>query len=370
VHKKILRPVAQPLGAGGGSVLLDTGTLSITGSGSTNRGLTLGNNANTLNVDGTVTMSGTIGGGGSGATFTKSGAGTFNQSGAGSWNSNVNVTAGTYNVTSTGSIAGVGVVGISGGATMNIDTATQVRASSFNISAGTVNLNAGTLRTNGITVAGGSAFTWGAATLTVQNAGSGSSGSVDRTGNNGAGGAASGPNVYEGTVLNVNNGSGTLATTSGSVLDLGALYGGTILRYDQLRVTGTLNLAANDTLRVGINPYFLRPSGPNDVATGDWGTLVLVHADTITGTFDTITGIGSDAIGWTGLPVEFNSGRLPSTLGINEYVIEYRDSYGPLAGGAAVLFHYHVAGSVPEPASAGLLAAGAILLRALGQRKR
>ena len=105
------------------------------------------------------------------------------------------------------------------------------------------------------------------------------------------------------------------------------------------------------------------------MTTGDWGTLILVHADTITGQFGSITGISSDNIGWTGLPTEFNTGRLPSTLGVNEYVIEYRDSYGPLAGGAAILFHYHVAGSVPEPASAGLIVAGGLLLRALGRRK-
>jgi autotransporter-associated beta strand protein len=98
---------AQPLGAGSSPVALNLGTLVITGAGphSTNRGLALGNNTNTLQVDGTVSMSGEITGGGSSATFTKSGAGTFNQSGAGSWNSDVNVTAGTYNVTSTGSIS-------------------------------------------------------------------------------------------------------------------------------------------------------------------------------------------------------------------------------------------------------------------------
>jgi hypothetical protein len=132
---------------------------------------------------------------------------------------------------------------------MNIDTATQVRASSFNVTAGTLNLNAGTLRTNGITVAGGSAFGWGAGTLTVQNAASGNSGSTDRTGDNGSGGAASGPTIYEGTQLvTVDNGIGnTVATSNGSVLDLGGLYTSGGLRYDQLRVTGTLNLSMRTT---------------------------------------------------------------------------------------------------------------------------
>ena len=361
----------QPLGTAGSAVnFLGAGSLVVTGSGTLDRGLVLANAANGVEVGGTVTQTGPITGGGSSATFTKSGAGTFNQSGAGSWNSNVNVTAGTYNVNSTGSISGVGVVTLSGGSTMNIDTATQVRASSFNVSSGTLNLNAGTLRTNGITVAGGSAFTWGAATLTMQNGGSGSSGATDRSGDNGTGGAASGPTIYEGTVVTIDNGIGnTVATSNGSVLDLGGLYGGTLLRYDQLRVTGTLNLSANDTLVVNINPYLLRPSSPNDVGTGDWGTLVLVYADTLTGQFDTVTGITSDAIGWTQVGTEINSGRLPSTLGLNEWMLEYRTGYGPLSGGDALLLHYRVAGSVPEPASAGLLVAGALLLRALGRRK-
>ncbi|MFO1491098.1 MAG: autotransporter-associated beta strand repeat-containing protein [Kiritimatiellia bacterium] len=362
----------QPLGTAGSAVTFTgTGSLVVTGSGTLDRGLVLANAANGVSAGGTVTQTGPITGGGSSATFVKSGAGTFNQAGAGSWNSNVNITAGTYNVTSTGSIAGVGVVTLTGGSTMNINTATQVRASSFNVSSGTLSLNAGTLRTNGITLAGGSAFAWGAGTLTMQTAGSGSSGNVDRTGDDGAGGASSGPAIYEGTVVTIDNGVGnTVATSNGSVLDLGALYGGSLLRYDQLRVTGTLNLAANDTLRVAINPYLLRPSGPNDVAAGDWGTLVLVYADTITGMFDTVTGITSDGIGWTQLATETDSGRLPSSLNVNEWVLEYRTGFGPLAGGDALLLHYHVAGSVPEPASAGLLVAGALLLRALNRPRR
>jgi hypothetical protein len=50
-------------------------------------------------------------------------------------------------------------------------------------------------------------------------------------------------------------------------------------------------------------------------------------------------------------------------------MLEYRTGYGPLSGGDALLLHYRVSGSVPEPASAGLLVAGALLLRALGRRK-
>ena len=153
-----------------------------------------------------------------------------------------------------------------------------------------------------------------------------------------------------------------------SILDLGAVLLNDGLRYNQIKLTGTLNLAGADTLKFGINPYFLRPTSPNSVFTGDWGTLILVHADTITQKFDTVTGITNDSIGWTQLATETNSGRLPSTLGLNEWVLEYRTGLGPLAGGDALLLHYKVAGTVPEPASAGLMVAGLVLLRALKRK--
>ncbi|MFO1523561.1 MAG: hypothetical protein U1F77_17420 [Kiritimatiellia bacterium] len=41
-----------------------------------------------------------------------------------------------------------------------------------------------------------------------------------------------------------------------------------------------------------------------------------------------------------------------------------------IQAGAAVLFHCKVAGSVPEPASAGPLVAGVVLMRSLVRRKR
>ena len=53
-------------------------------------------------------------------------------------------------------------------------------------------------------------------------------------------------------------------------------------------------------------------------------------------------------------------------------MIEYRTGAGPgfnfVQAGGAILLHYKVSGSVPEPASAGLLIAGALLLRALRRR--
>ena len=305
--------------------------------------------------------------------LTKAGTSTLTLTASGGWNGDLSVIGGTFQLTGGGTLSNIGNTNVSGaGTTLRINnSAGQLRTSSITLGASTnLNLEAGTLRTNGITLAAGSAFTWGAGTLTMQNIKSGNSGSTDRSGDDGEGGDTSGPTVYEGTVITIDNGVGnTVATSEGSVLDLGELYSSGGLRYDQLRVTGTLNLSAeNDTLRVAINPYLLRPSSVNSVATGDWGTLILVHADTITQKFDTVTGITNDSIGWTQLATETNSGRLPSTLGLNEWVLEYRTGLGPLAGGDALLLHYKVAGTVPEPASAGLMVAGLVLLRALKRK--
>jgi hypothetical protein len=121
------------------------------------------------------------------------------------------------------------------------------------------------------------------------------------------------------------------------------------------------------------------------VTVGDWGTLVLVYAEgNLSGTFaqlagkTLIPGISSDGIGWTQLADrEYIGGPTfdPSNLNLNEWLIEYRDGSGgndfnfTQSPGAVVLLHYKVAGSVPEPASAGLLIAGTLLLRALRRRR-
>jgi fibronectin-binding autotransporter adhesin len=374
--------VPQPLGAGSTPIQLQGGTLAITGTDplgyTTTRGLQLvspGNESGTLSVAGTVNMSGGITGGSSGATFTKAGTGTFNYSGSATWNGNFNISGGTFNLTGGGSIAGVGVTTVQSSSTLKISTTGEMKAASLDIvSGGTVNLEVGTLRVGGggltsntrsIDKAGDS-FNWGNGTLAVYTAGSGESGVTDRTG---IGGAASGPVVKEGNYLSV---AGNLTNASGSTLDLGSTYLSGGLRYNQLNVEGTLTLDGG-TLNIGLNPYFLRPTSPNSMASGDWGTLVLVYAGDITGFFAQISGktvipgIGQDAIGWTQLPDQVNTGLDPASLLVNEWVIEYRDGVGGFtqSGGDAILLHYKVAGAVPEPASAGLLIVGGILLGAL-----
>ena len=229
---------------------------------------------------------------------------------------------------------------------------------------GTLNLEGGTLRVAGVDMAtadrsmtfASGTFLWGSAILasTTQRH---EYGVTDRTA---PAGAESGPLVFEGSSLRF---AGNLTTGSGagadSVLDLGDLYLGGGVRYNQLIVEGNLDLAsASDALQLNLNPYLLRPSSPNSVSSGDWGTLILAEATVITGTFSDHLGILADNIGWTSLGVG-STLTDPAALPLNSYYIEYRTS------GATdqILFHYRVAGSVPEPGSAGLLALGLLMLR-------
>ncbi len=360
----------QGLGTGGSDITFTgSGTLAVSGSGTLDRGLVLADASNDgISIGGTVTHTGAITGGNSSTSLTKSGAGTFNQAGAGSWNGNVFITQGTYNVTSAGRIDGAGVIQLTGGSIFNIGTATQVRASSIQVDDGTVNLNAGTLRTNGITVAGGSAFNWSAGTLTMQTDAAGNSGVTDRRA---PGSSQSAQPVYEGQIINV-TGLSTLVVPNGGTLDLGPTYGSFGMRYDQLKISGSLDLSSpgSQTLNFEFNPFFFRPSAFGADAAG---TLILVDADSFTGTpgFENFTGVLSDYIGFGAAP---GSGSVVGVLGtstlnpltdipVNTYYLEYETDTGN------VLFHYRLSATIPEPASAGLIAMGAVLLRVMRRRR-
>ncbi len=362
------------LGAGTTPLQLQGGTLSITGGGSTSRGLQLvspSNESGTVNISsGTLTSTGSITGGSSGSTFTKAGAGTFNHAGAGSWSGNLVVGDGTFLVSGAGSINETGAVTVSG-ATLTINTSGQVRATSVAAdTSGALNLQAGTLRTNGMSFSSGGTFNWAGGTLAPRNVGQSglSEGMTDR---NTPGSSISADRVREGTILDITGGG--LATASGSVLDLDSTFKSGTMRYNQIAITGSLDLSAsNDTLHFGFNPY---PFRPNSYGPDAAGTLILIDAGPggfNNGVFNFFTGVGSDQIGFAAAP---GSGGVVGVLGVstlnpftdipvNTYYLEYETDTGN------VLFHYRLSASIPEPASAGLVVAGAIFLRALKRKPR
>ena len=363
-------------GTGSSTITLSNGAtfeFNAAGTDATNRAISLSVAAGTINISaGTLNLTGTGGlrGGGATSSFHKSGAGTLILSGSEAWDGQGYVHGGTLAIGSNGGAPGStsldgGNWELNGTASLRINTSGEFASSAItrNDSSG-INLESGTLRTN--TLAGTGTFTWGAATLTMLEERVGTGSGADRSV-----GAASGPVVREGTVIDV---TGGLSTSAGSLLDLGPMYASAGYLYDRLAITGSLNLSSGgDTLNFEVNPYFLRPSSADSVVTGDWGTLRLILADNVTGIFSTITGIGNDAIGWhelgsqVGDPTFTTAANLPMNTWHIEYVGSGYSEAGIQAGGA-VLFHYKVAGSVPEPASAGLLIAGALLLRMLRRR--
>ena len=109
-------------------------------------------------------------------------------------------------------------------------------------------------------------------------------------------------------------------------------------------------------------------SHPNIVDSADDLRRMLTLARTIA-----VLGITSDRIGWTRVADQTDSYFDPASLALDTYMIEYRTGSGSgfnfVQAGGAILLHYKVSGTVPEPASAGMLIAGALLLRALRRRK-
>jgi len=253
--------------------------------------------AGTINVSsGTLNLTGTGGlrGGGATSSFHKNGTGTLVISGSEAWDGNGYVHDGTLAIGANGGAPGStsldgGTWELNGTATLRVNTTGAFAASSITRNdSSNIHLESGTLRTG--TLGGTGTLTWGAATLTMQEERSGNATGPDRSV-----GDASGPVVQEGTVIHV---SGDLATSSGSTLDLGPMYSSGGYLHDRISIVGSLNLSSGgDTLHFEVNPYFLRPSSPNSVTTGDWGTLRLILADNVTGTFNSITGIGGDNIG-------------------------------------------------------------------------
>jgi autotransporter-associated beta strand protein len=341
---------ANPAAFASDHFTLSSGTLRIMGSSITiddsNRGISLGaGSSSTIDVD-----SGLV-------------ANVLNMISGGSADLNKNGT-GTLNLTSDNQLSKLFVN--NGTLTQSGGSIKLNSASGGTVLAGaTYNLSGGTLRTDSLNNAG--TLNWNAI-LTGKQTQAGTANGTDWTLNPAA---SSGPVVQTGTKI---LGSGTLNTGAGAVLNLDGLYLSTSVLVDRFEMAGTLDLSlAGDTLDWNDSTvYLLRPFG---FFTEDYGSIPLVAASSITGTFNTFNGLTADSRGFTtlasiigGLPID------PSTLGTNEGLLQYADNVVNPAGFAPgtydiIYFHYKVAGFVPEPDTFAFLALGVIGLRTARRMK-
>lgn len=343
---KVLNPGSpQPLGPGATPVTMqDTSTLRYTGAGlgQTSRDFSLVGATTSLDVSGatgTLRLDGTLSG--SPSVLQKLGAGTLN-------------------LTATANLNGARVVAGTWRQTAGTTTLTSVSTGLTVDSGAAYSLEGGTLRADAVTIQTGGSFTWGAGALMARST-QGSAGSTDFT-------SAGYTVVRSGTTIAFN---GDLDSGSGSILGLHgspSFYLNNGVRFTALQVNGNLDLTdAGDQLRVEINPYLLRPFSPNlGSSATDSGSLPLVAVTgNLTGAFDTFGTVANDGLGFSQhLGAFTNAASLP----VNTWYLEYAQNVVDPAGFAPgtydlVLFHYRVAGYVPEPGGFGLLALGALSLR-------
>ena len=276
-------------------------------------------------------------------------------------NGTVNLSGGIFRVD--GSTLTLGATG-SGRGTIQ-QTGGTLQANTLNVGSGgstggTYRLEAGTLRVTSVNVnAANSVLSWGGATIANHTPGilNSAGGTTDYT----QAPVFTGPVVRTGDTIAF---SGNLASGyngGSSTLDLGGLYLDSGVRVDRLTVNGTLDLsAANDVLDLnGTTPYLLRPFG---FFTEDYGSIPLVSATTLTGTFDTFLAPNSDSRPWSlaGAPLIGGAVLNPSTLAVDTYQLQYT--------GNQLYFHYRVSGTVPEPGSFALMGIGAWMLRMARRR--
>ncbi|MFZ4598585.1 MAG: beta strand repeat-containing protein [Terrimicrobiaceae bacterium] len=251
---------------------------------------TFDNNGNTLAVNGII--NGTNGG------VSVAGNGTTTFNGNNSYTGATSVTAGTLIVSSSGAINASSAINVASGASLRYNSSTA---------AGSVSVN-GTLGGNG---------TVGAVTI--------SSGGSLAAGNNGLG--------------IINTGNLTVSSGGGLVSEINGVTVGT--GYDQVNVTGSVNLSGNLTLSVGFIPTY--------------GNL-----------FFLINNDGLDAVTGTFANANFANNQQFS-LGGRNWFISYAANSGnsTFTGGNDVALF-----AIPEPSAIALvgLGAGALFLR-LRRRK-
>jgi hypothetical protein len=250
--------------------------------------------------------------------------------------------------------------------TLHIGGSALVRAPQVNLwdANSVLTLSSGELRLNGLRLDGGG-FTWGAGKLARYHA----SGTNLDDGVTDFSPSSTQTTVRYGTILDVTGSAPSLTTSVGSALDLGGLYIDLGARQDVMSLAGTLDLSATgDALQAIGNVYLLRGF---QLGTDEYGSLPLVYAASIVGTFDTFDGGGDDGRGFTLLPTQVggplvSAAALASDTGLLQYAYGVVDPQGLPAGTYDILyFHYKVSASVPEPGTLASMLVGLGLLRLL-----
>jgi hypothetical protein len=165
--------------------------------------------------------------------------------------------------------------------------------------------------------------------------------------------------------------TGNIASDAGSILQMHGdnarmLYGSvtTGVRFNQINIIGDLNLSASgDTLELNLDPFLLRPIGPYGTSVYEWGSIPMVTVSgALTGNMalSAILNDGHGAFSQSTLTSVING----SELAPNTWLVEYDQAE------KAIYFHYNIMGYVPEPASFGMFAAGAMALRLMRNLSR
>jgi autotransporter-associated beta strand protein len=318
-----------------GAVTINGGTLAVTGNDTINNTITIGASGGTINTGAAVSLSGVINGTGN---LTKAGVGTLTVTGTNTNSGTTTVTGGTLSVESSGNLGSGSVVlnggnlAVTGATTISNDisgsggvtksgTGTTVLSGTNTYTGGTT-IGAGTLQ-----VSGGNALANGGAVTVSAGA------TLDLNGTNETIGSLSGSGT-------LNIGSGTLTLTdsasttfSGTISGSGTIAGGgtyTVASGATLSGTSTFSTAVTVQNGATISPG----NSPGIISTGN---LTLASGSTATMEIDgTAAGTGYDQINVSGT-VTINNATLNVVLGYtpangDTYTLINNDSNDPVTG--------------------------------------
>ncbi|MBK1840759.1 DUF4347 domain-containing protein [Azospirillum sp. YIM B02556] len=285
--------VAGDANLGSGTVTLNGGTLTVTGAGTIDNAVTLGTNDGTVDTAVAVTLSGVIGGSGN---LTKTGAGTLTLSGSNSY-SILTVSAGTVSIAADGNL-GSGAVTLAAGSKLQVTGATTIDNAVALTGSAEVQTDAA------VTISGN--ITGNTRTLTKSG-----SGTLTLSGtNNGSGSGVSGITVSAGTLAvgaSTNLGQTTLTLDGGTLASTAVFSSGTGVTLGS--GGGTIDVSAGS---VTLSGTVSGVGGLSIASTNAGNVLGLSGTNSYTGGTTLGSGIlqfGSDAAVGTGT-LTVNGGKL------------------------------------------------------------